>query len=175
MNMDIRIPHFDSQKDFMAFLRFLDNRKEYEAYMKQLDTKIAAFVKAAKLYGKAKDIEKKHEEAELWAKRAEHDYAEREERLTAGEKALIDETRERRAKMKNRETQIEQMLQTGAHALTSREVSLKALEAEVNKREELVAKTEKAADKATQAAVKARRAADDMVTRMKAATSTEKD
>ena len=175
MNMDTRIPHFDGQKDFMAFLRFLDNRKVYDGYIKQLDTKIVAFVKAATLYGKAKDIEKKHEEAELWAKRAEHDYAEREERLTAGEKALIDETRERRAKMKNRETEIEQVLQTGAHALTDREVSLKALEAEVNKREELVTKVEKAADRATQAAVEAKRAADDMVVRMKAAASPQED
>ncbi|KKK46517.1 hypothetical protein LCGC14_3163850 [marine sediment metagenome] len=55
-----------------------------------------AFVKAATLYGKAKDIEKKHEEAELWAKRAEHDYAEREEMLVAGEKKLARDARTRR-------------------------------------------------------------------------------
>ncbi len=167
--MDTRIPHFDGQKDFLAFLRFLDDRKVFEGYIKQLDTKIAAFVKAAKLYGKAKDIEKLHEEAELWAKRAEHDYAEREKTLIAGEKALANETRDRRAKMKNRETDIEQALVATKRDQASREETLKAREGEVGKRENAILAREKRAEQVQEAAQKAKQAADAMVKRMEAA------
>jgi uncharacterized protein involved in exopolysaccharide biosynthesis len=167
--MDTRLPYFDGQKDFMAFLRFLDNRKEYVGYIKQLDTKVAAFVKAAKLYGKAQEIEGKHEEAELWLQKAKAAFGTREATLLAGEDSLDKETRLRRAKMKNREVDVERALLAGTRDLKAREASLKAREGEVAKLEAVVAKAEQAAQKKSEAAVEAKRAADDMVARMKAA------
>lgn len=173
MKMDTRIPHFDGQKDFMAFLRFLDNRKEYEGYIKQLDTKIAAFVKASEIYGKALEIEGKHEEADLWLQKAKKDFGTREEKLLTGEKALAKELLEHRAKMKNREVDIERVLLDGTRDLKARGEALKAREAELAKLEAVVAKSEKAVQKKTEAALEATRTADDMVARMKAATLTE--
>lgn len=167
--MDIRIPHFDGQKDFLAFLRFLDNRKVFEGYIKQLDTKIAAFVKASAVYGKAKDIEKKHEEAELWARRAEHDYAEREEKLVAGLKAWALTRKEERAKLNDREAEIEMEWRKAKNSLAVRDEALKALEADVVKREETIGAREKRTEKAQKAAVEAKHVANQMVARMKAA------
>jgi hypothetical protein len=167
--MDTQLPYFGGQKDFMVFLRFLDNRKEYAAYDKKLSEKIAAFLKATKLYGKAQEIEGKHEEAEIWLQKAKADFGTREEKLLAGEKALATELREHRAKMKNREVDVERMLLTGTRDQKAREAACKAREAELAKMEAVVAKTEQAAQKKSEAAVEAKRAADDMVTRMKAA------
>ena len=170
MKMDTRLPYFDGQKDFMAFLRFLDNRKEFAGYIKTLDTKVAAFLKAAALYGKAQEIEGKHEEAELWLQKAKADFGTREEKLLAGEKALAKELREHRAKMKNREVDVERTLLAGTRDLKARGASLKAHEAEVAKLEAVVAKAEQAAQKKSEAAVGAKREADEMVERMRAAT-----
>ena len=89
--------------------------------------------------------------------------------LLAGEKALAKELREHRAKMKNREVDVEQTLLTGTRALKARQVALKAREAELAKLEAVVAKAEQAVQKKTEAAVEAKRASDDMVARMKAA------
>ena len=174
MKMDTRIPYFDGQKDFMAFVRFLDNRKEFERYIKHLDTKIATFVKASKIYGKALEIEGKHEEAELWLQKAKADFGTREEKLLVGEKSLVKELRDQRAKMKNRETDIEQVLLTGTRDLKARETAVKAREDEVGKLEQAAAKAERAAQRKSEAAVEAMRGADAMVARMKAATVTEK-
>jgi hypothetical protein len=170
MNMDTRLPYFDGQKDYHAYVRFLDNRKEYDAYDKKLSEHIAKFLAAAKLYGKAKEIEGKHEEAELWLQKAKADFGTREEKLLAGEKSLAKELREHRAKMKNREVDVERALLAGTRDLKAREVSLKAGEVEVAKLEAVVAKAEQAAQKKSEAAVEAKNAADDMVARMKAAT-----
>jgi hypothetical protein len=169
--MDTRLPYFDGQKDFMAFLRFLDNRKEYAGYIKQLDTKTATFLKAAKLYGKAQEIEGKHEEAEAWLQKAKEDFGTREATLLASEDSLDKETRLRRAKMKNREVDVERTLLEGTRDLKARVAACKAREAEVAKLEAVVAKAEQAAQKKSEAAVEAKRAADDMVKRMKAATA----
>ena len=168
--MDTRPPYFDGQKDFMAFLRFLDNRKEYAGYIKTLDTKVAAFLKAAALYGKGQEIEGKHEEAEAWLQKAKVDFDTREENLLAGEKALAKELREHRAKMKNREVDVERTLLAGTRDLKARDTACKAREGEVAKLEAVVAKAEQAVQKKSEAAVEAKRAADDMVARMKAAT-----
>ncbi len=169
--MDTRVPYFDGQKDFLAFVRFLDNRKEFAGYIKQLDTKVAAFLKAAKLYGKAQEIEGKHEEAEAWLQKAKTNFGTREEKLLAGEKSLAKELLEHRAKMKNREVDVERALLAGTRDLKAREASLKAREAEVAKLEAVVAKAEQAVQKKTEAAVKAKREADDMVARMVKATA----
>jgi hypothetical protein len=171
MNMDTRLPYFEGQKDFLAFLRFLDNRKEYDAYDKKLSEHIAKFLDAAKLYGKAREIEGKHEEADLWLQKAKTDFGTREEKLLAGEKALAKELREHRAKMKNREVDIERVLFEGTRDQRARGEALNAREAEVAKLEAVVAKAEQAAQKKTEAAVEAKRVADDMVKRMKAATA----
>lgn len=169
--MDTRLPHFDGQKDFMAFLRFLDNREEFKGYIQTLDTKIAAFLDAAKFYGKADEIEAKHEEAEAWLLKAKVDFTSREVTLLAGEKALAKELREHRAKMRDRTIEVERASLAGTRDLKAREAAVEAREAEVAKLEALVAKAEKAAQKETEAAVEAKRAADEMVARMKAATA----
>ena len=169
--MDTRVPYFDGQKDYQAYIRFLDNRKEYDAYDKKLSERIAKFLKAAKLYGKALEIEGKHEEAELWLKKAKADFGMREEKLLGGEKALAKELREHRAKMQNRETDIEQVLLTGTRDLKARETAVKAREDEVGKLEQAAAKAERAAQRKSEAAVEAMRGADAMVARMKAATA----
>ncbi len=169
--MDTRLPYFDGQKDFLAFVRFLDNRKEFNAYDKKLSEQIAKFLDAAKLYGKAKDIERKHAEAELWEKRAEHDYAEREEKLVAGEKNLAKESREKRAKLEKREAEIEGLLRTGNNDLKARAEACAAREDELAKLEQVVTKAEKTAERKHKAAEGAKREADDLVKRMKAVTS----
>ena len=169
--MDTRIPYFEGQKDFLAFLRFLDNRKEFDGYIKTLDTKIAAFLKAAKLYGKAKDIEKKHEEAELWVKRAEFDYGERGKKLVEGEKTLAEDDRMKRAVLLD----IEQRAETARRKLVGEQkdlaATLKAREAEVGKRENAILARENRAQEAQEAAEGATQAADAMVVRMQAATA----
>ena len=165
--MDTRVPYFDGQKDFLAFVRFLDNRKEFAGYIKTLDTKIAAFVKVAALYGKAQEVEGKHEEADAWLRKAKADFGTREESLLAGEKSLVKELLEHRAKMKNREVDVERTLLEGTRDLRAREASLKAREAEVAKLAAIVASAEQAAQTKTEAAVAAKRAADEMVKRMK--------
>ena len=167
--MDTRLPYFDGQKDYQAYVRFLDNRKEYDAYDKKLSEHIAKFLAAAKLYGKAKEIEGKHEEAEAWLQKAKADFGTREEKLLTGEKALVKELLEHRAKMKNREVDVEQTLLEGTRTQKAHGASLKAREAEVAKLEAVVAKAEQAAQKKAEAAVEAKRVADDMVVRMKAA------
>lgn len=167
--MDTRVPYFDGQRDFLAFARFLDNREEYAGYMKKLDERVAKLLDAAKLYGKAKDIEKKHEVAELWAKRAESDYGERGKKLAASEKSLAKEFREGHAKLKERETKVETLLREGNKALKVREAGMKALEDEVGGRERAAVKMEAAAQKKSEAAIAAKREADDMVKRMQVA------
>ena len=172
MNMDTRIPYFDGQKDLMAFLRFLDNRKEYAGYIKTLDTKTAAFLKAAKLYGKALEIERKYEEAEAWLQKARADFGPREEKLLDGEKVLATELREGRAKLKERETEVEKFLRQGTADMKARQTAVRAREGEVGKLEQMAAQAAQAAQKKSDAAVGAKREADDMVARMKAAALT---
>ena len=164
--MDTRLPYFEGQKDCMAFMRFIDNRKEYDRYMKALDTKVAAFFEAVKVYGKAKEIEGKHEEAELWLAKCQGDFAKREAALLAGESALVKELREHRAKMKNREVDLEQAAATTGRDQTVREVALSAREAGLEKREQAITGIEQAAEKRSQAAVEAKRAAEDLVKRV---------
>ncbi len=167
--MDTRLPYFDGQKDYHAYVRFLDNRKEYDAYDKKLSEHIAKFLKAAALYGKAKEIEGLHAKAETLALRAQGAFEEREIKLVAGEKALVKELLEHRAKMKNREVDVEQVLLKGTREQKARQAAVKAREDELAKLEVIVAKAEQAVQKKTEAAVEAKRAADDMVKRMKAA------
>jgi hypothetical protein len=167
--MDTRLPYFDGQKDYHAYVRFLDNRKEYDAYDKKLSEHIAKFLAAAKLYGKAQEIEGKHEEAELWLQKAKAGFGTREEKLLAGEKALATELREHRAKMKNREVDIERVLLAGTRDQKARVASLRVREAEVAELEAVVAKAEQAAQKKSEAVLEAKGTADAMVKRMKAA------
>ena len=168
--MDTRLPYFDGQKDYQAYVRFLDNRKEYDAYDKKLSEHIAKFLKAAALYGKAQEIQGLHAEAAAWLSKAKADFSSREETLLAGEKLLVTELREHRAKMKNREVDVDQVLLAGTRDLKARQATLEAREAEVAKLEAVVAKAEKAVLKKAEAAVEAKRGADAMVVRMKAAT-----
>jgi len=167
--MDTRIPHFDGQKDFLAFLRFLDNRKEFESYIKQLDTKIAAFVKATKLYGKAKDIDNLHHDAELLAQRAQSAFGEREGKLKAGEEALLHTTTATWAELDKSKREAEESQRKSAKKLQTTAEALKLREAEVGKRENAIMAREKRAQTAQEAAQKAKKAADAMVARMKAA------
>lgn len=169
--MDTRLPYFDGQKDFLAFVRFLDNRRAFAGYIEQLDIKVAAFLDAAKLYGKAKEIEQKHAAAELWVKRAEFDYGERAKKLVSGEKDLAKETREKRAELKEREAEIEAILRQGNIDLQARADAVKLSEAEVAQLEQVVTRAEKAAEKKHKAAEEAKEAADAMVKRMKAVTA----
>ncbi len=173
--MDTRVPHFDGQKDFLAFLRFLDNRKEFEAYIKQLDTKIAAFVKAVAVYGKAKDIENLHHDAELVAVRAESAFAEREKHLEAGETALAKDRAEAAATWEKYGREAETSHQEATQANEATAEALKLREAEVGKRENAIMAREKRAQEAQAAAEGAKKGSDDMVARMKAAASPEKE
>ncbi len=167
--MDTRLPYFEGQKDFMGMLRFLDNRKAYAGYMNGLDEKITKFMAAAKLYGKAKDIEKLHEDAELWVKRAEFDYGEREKKLVAGEKALAAEVTEKRAKLEERERAGEKHLRESSNSVKARETAVQAREDEVGNLEQVAAKAEMIAQAKALGAVEAKREAEAMVARMKVA------
>ena len=167
--MDTRLPYSEGQKEFMAFLRFLDNRKEYAGYMKGLDEKIAKFMAAAKLYGKIAEIEKKHAEAELWAERAEHDYAEREEKLVAGEKKLAKDDKEKRAVLLDTEQRAQSAHRKRDGELKARETAVKVREDEVGNLEQVAAKAETVAQAKALGAVEAKKEADAMVARMKVA------
>lgn len=168
--MDTRIPHFDGQKDFQVYIRFLDNRKEFEAYDKQLSTKIAAFVKATKLYGKAKNIENLHHDAELLAQRAQSAFGEREGKLKTGEETLARETTASRAELAEFKREAEESQRQGVKKMRDTAAALKAREAEVGKRENAIMARENRAQEAQEAAQKATQEADAMVARMKAAT-----
>ena len=169
--MDTRLPYFDGQKDFLAFLRFLDNRKEYKAYDKKLSGRIMAFNKAVEVYGKAQDIEKLHHDAELIAVRAESAFAEREVKLKAGEETLAAGTTTTAAAWEKHGRGVEASDLKRAQELDSTAKTLKAREAEVGKRENAIAARERRAEKAQEAAQGAKQEADAMVVRMKAATA----
>ncbi len=167
--MDTRVPHFDGQKDFLAFLRFLDNRKEFEAYIKQLDTKIAAFVKAVKLYGKAKEIDRLHGEAELLAVRARSAFVEREDKLVAGEAAFKSTMAEQTKALTEKESVMQQRLNVKDGAIVARQVDLQDREKAIGEREVAAQEKYEAAEKAIQEAREVQQAADATTARMKAA------
>ena len=167
--MDIRIPHFDGQKDFLAFINFLDNREEYERYMATLDKKIAKFTEATASYGKAKDINRLHEEAELLALRAQGAFTEREKKLEAGEVAFKKSMAEQTKALADKESVMQQRLNTKGAALRDRQVALQGREVAVGEREATAQEMHNAAMETKQAAQEVKREADDMVARMKAA------
>ena len=175
--MNTRLPPSPGEHDFHAFIRFLagytdkksEFRKQADQYFERLAKATAEFREAAALYGKGKDIERLNGLAEAWEEKARSEFGTREEKLVAGERALVTETRERRAKLKNREIEIEQVLVKGNHELTRRDVALKASEAEMGKREQAAEQATAKAQEAHEAALEAKRAADGMVQRMKAA------
>ncbi len=167
--MDTRVPHFDGQKDFLAFIQFLGNRKEFEAYNKTLDTKIAAFKEAVKIYGKAKEIEALHHDAELLGHRAQSAFGEREGKLKAGEAALAKDKAETAATWEKYGHEAEASHREATQANEGTAAALKVREAEVGKRENAIVAREKRAEKAQEAAGVAKSEADAMVARMKAA------
>ncbi len=167
--MDTRLPYFEGQKDFMGMLRFLDNRKAYAGYMKNLDEKITKFMAAARLYGKIAEIEQKHADADLWAKRAEHDYAEREEKLVAGEEKLAKDDKEKRAVLLDIEQRAQSVHRTRDGELRARETAVKAREDEVGNLEQVAAKAGTVAQAKALGAVEAKKEADAMVQRMRVA------
>lgn len=169
--MDTRLPYFDGQKDFQVYLRFLDNRKEFDAYDKKLSERIAAFNKAVKLYGKAKDIEKLHEQAELLAVRAEGAFTEREETLKTGEAKFKKASALRLTKLDVLEQKATEKQRLAGLAIQATTAALDAREVEVGKRENAIMAREKRAQEAQEAAQGAKDEADAMVGRMKAATA----
>lgn len=169
--MDTRLPYFDGQKDFHAYNRFLDNREDYIAYDKRLSERIAAFVKVVKAYGKIKDIDRLHEEAELLAVRAKSAFTEREETLVAGEAAFKKKMAEKTKALAEKESVMQQRLNTKDAALVDRQVALQDREAAVGEREAVAQTMHATAEEVTQAAQEAKQEADAMVARMKAATA----
>ncbi len=169
--MDTRLPYFDGQKDFLAFVRFLDNRKEYERYMGVLDKRIAAFAKETNDYGKNKDIDRLHEEAELLALRAQSAFTEREETLKSGETAFKKSMADQCKALADKEAVMQERLNVKDAALRDRQVALQDREAAIGEREAAAQTMYDSAEKAHQASLGAEREADEMVKRMKAATA----
>ena len=167
--MDTRIPHFDGQKDFLAFLRFLDNREEYERYMTILDERIIKFTEAVTSYGKTKDIERLHHDAELLVVRAESAFTKREETLVSGEAAFKQSMAEKTKALAEKESVMQQRLNERDKGLLARQATLQEREHAINTREADADRKTSAAGEAGQAAQDAKREADEMVARLKAA------
>lgn len=166
--MDTRLPYFDGQKDLLSYIRFLDNRKEFDGYMKVLDKKIAEFAKACALYGKAKEIEKKHLEAELWAKRAEAEFAEREEKLKTDEAAFKKTVTDKTAALTETESVMQQRNNAKGKTLREREVAVQEREKAIGEREGMASRKYEEALKAQQTSKKAKQEADALAERMRA-------
>ncbi len=171
--MDTRLPYFEGQRDFMTYVRFLDNRKEFERYIKVLDEGVAKFMKAAEVYGKAQDIGRLHAEAETTALRAQGAFEKREKDLVAGEAVLAKETSAKRTELNKREGEIKAVLRSGQSAVKVREDDVKAREDKVSGIEAAAAKAEAAAQKRSEAAVVAKKRVDAVLQRMKVAVSSE--
>lgn len=167
---DAKLPPIVGQKDFMIFLRFLDNRKQYIGYMKKLDDRIAEFEAASALYGKAKEIEKTHENAKLWERRAEYDYGEREKKLIADEEASVKSDKDRRAVLLDIETRATATRDKLAKELKAITASVDARETEVAKRENAIVARETRADKKLTEARETKKTADTMIARLQDAT-----
>ncbi len=171
--MDTRLPYFEGQRDFVTFVRFLDNQPEFQRYLKVLDERVAKFMKAAEVYGKAQDIGRLHAEAETTALRAQGAFEKREKELVAGEEALVKATSEKHAELNKREDEIRALLSSGKGAVKVREEDVKAREDKVSGIEAAAAKAEEAAQKRSEAAVVAKKRVDAVLQRMKVAVSSE--
>ncbi len=167
--MDTRVPHLPGREDFFAFVRFLDNRKEFEKYVKVLDERTAAFLKATETYGKGKDIERLHAQAESLALRAQGAFEDRENKLVNGEKNLAKDDKEKRAVLLDIEQRAQSVHRKRDGELRVREAAVKVREDEVGNLEQVAAKAETVAQAKALGAVEAKREADAMVERMKVA------
>lgn len=165
--MDTRIPHFDGRDDFGKFVRFLDNRKEFDRYVALLDKKIAAFMEAVSLYGKAKDIEGLHVEAKARVNDADTAFAAREKALNMAETEFDSAKAEKTVELAERATAI-QNDQT-KRCMQAREDAVEGREFAIDEREAEAATMKLDAERAQEAAVGAKQAADDMVARMQTA------
>ena len=63
MDAETHMPRIPGVGDHVSYLRFLDDRKAFDAYHEQLAEQIKRLGEAIALYGKAKDIERLHAEA----------------------------------------------------------------------------------------------------------------
>ncbi len=169
--MDTRLPYFDGQKDFLAYIHFLGNRKEYAAYDKKLSEKIAKFAAAIKTYGKIKEIDRLHEEAELLVLRGKSAFTEREETLVAGEAAFKKTMAEQTKALAEKERVMQGRLNVQSTKLRDRQMALQDREEVVGGREAAAQSMHVKAKEAQQAAQEAKREADDMVARMVKATA----
>ncbi len=167
---ELKLPPVVGQKDFMIFLRFLDNRKQYTDYMKKLDDRIERFEAASSLYGKAAEIEKTHASAKLWEQRAEYDYGERGKKTESDEAALVVSTQKSRAKIADAEKATEEALGDKRNELSKLKVVLDGREIAVGKRENAIVAREARADKKYDAAMETKRAADKLLERLQDAT-----
>ena len=171
--MDTRVPHLPGREDFFSFVRFLDNRKEFEKYVKVLDEKVAKFVKATETYGKAKDIERLHREAETLALRAQGAFEDRENKLAAGEEAFQAEVAEKQQTLAKAENDMKVRLRDQGGVLHARDLAIQGREKSIAAREVAAQKMKEVAAATQKAAQEAKRAAEDMMVRMKAATVVE--
>lgn len=166
--MDTRLPHFQGREDHISYLRFLDNRTQYDRYHDLLGKKIAEFLKAAELYGKAKAIEKMHDEAAAIVERANKEFADREQALKVGESALKAATAKQRQALVDREHKLRDDFEAKDAAMRAREEAIVPREKDVAEREAAAERIKDAAETARLVALDAKRAADADIARVRA-------
>ena len=98
-DVEVGLPRIPGVQDHAAYLRFLDNRKAFDAYHKQLVDQYERLTKAIALHGKAKQIEKLHAEAQALKDSVLSDIEVRERALKAGQEALVKKTADDRKKV----------------------------------------------------------------------------
>ena len=167
--MDTRLPHCPGRDDFASYVRFLDNRKEFDRYVGLLDKKIIEFMDAVKLYGKAKDIERLHSSAEAIQQQAQDAFEGRESVLKKAElefkQTVADETKA----LSDTETAMQERHNVKGRELRDRELAVQERERVIDEREAAAAQMLAHAERAKETAKKAKRAADDVVKNMQAA------
>ncbi len=166
--MDTRLPHSPGRDDFASYVRFLDNRKEFDRYVALLDKKIIEFMDAVALYGKAKDIGRLHASAAAMQQQAQDAFTEREEKLATDEAAFKRMAADKETQLAATETTMQDRHNTKATALRDREVSLQDREAAIGAREAEATRKTAAAERAKEAAKDAKRAAEQTVRNMQA-------
>ncbi len=171
--MDTRIPHFQGQKDFLGFVRFIDNREEFEGYIKLLDAKIAAFVEVTKTYGKANDIDMLHLKAEAVLADAHARYEAREISVIASENKLkqkMAELKEAGAAIEAGERRNKNEINTAHQATATRQAELTKQDVALSARTQRLDDALKTAAAEKQASAVERKKYEDLTARLRAAT-----